>query len=302
MKIKSEYPLSPRLPSGVSQVNMKLEDIDSVVDVKKMLYRCRTCGISCSSKAQYRQHTATHMHSDSQETPKTRNSGSSEKVPVLGASKKNKSQLVKSEFVNVEGDIQVTSLKEEVSDGEDDVKVLTLTSSASGPPVVKIEDTNYSGGEEDKKSSKEALSTSQLSTPPPSSPSSPSSPPSLPSPSPSKPSLPKKSIPKKSIPKKSMPKKPLPKKSLPKKSLPKKSLPKKSLPSQSASKTKGGGSGFKRRGQHSKGQRKMVEQQGTVGKEVGQSKMVVPKKIQCPECSMSFKTRSEMSFHMRFDH
>ncbi|XP_069174038.1 uncharacterized protein [Procambarus clarkii] len=44
--------------------HMNLDDIDSVRDVKKMLYRCRKCGISFSSKIQYREHNSQYSEVD----------------------------------------------------------------------------------------------------------------------------------------------------------------------------------------------------------------------------------------------
>ncbi|XP_063862215.1 uncharacterized protein LOC135101864 isoform X1 [Scylla paramamosain] len=280
LKIKSEDPDDSELFSKGAQeshpnpeLSIKLEDIDSVGDVKKMLYRCRICGMSCNSKAQYRQHTASHTHSkEQQETPEAKIMSSSEKVPVLGTSKKKTSQLSKSESLEVEGGIQVTSLKEEVSEGEDDFKVLTLTPSASGPPEVKV-DVIHSGTEDDDVKSSKASSAPNQTSPKQSQSSSPVS------------------------------------SSLPPTSSPKPALSKKPLSSRSASNNRESGQGFRRRGrppkvQPPKGQRKMVGQQGAVGKRkaVGQCRAVTSKKLQCPECSMSFKTRSEMSFHKRLDH
>ncbi|MPC90408.1 hypothetical protein E2C01_085395 [Portunus trituberculatus] len=238
-----------------------------------MLYRCRRCGISCSSKAQYREHTATHTHSkEQQETPEVKIMSSPEKVPVLGTPKKKTSQLPKRESLEVGGGIQVTSLKEEVSEGEDDLKVLTLTPSASGPPEVKV-DVIHAGTEDgDMKCSKASLAPSQTS------------------------------------PKQSQSCSPVSSSSPPTFS-PKLALSKKPVSSRSASSSREGSQAFRRRGRPPKalppkGQHKMVGQKGAVGKRkaVVQCRTVTSKKLQCPECSMSFKTRSEMSFHKRLDH
>nr|XP_053640526.1 uncharacterized protein LOC128694440 isoform X1 [Cherax quadricarinatus] len=50
-----------------SKSYMNLEDIGSVRDVKKMLYRCRKCGISFSSKLNYREHSSQYSQVDCRE-------------------------------------------------------------------------------------------------------------------------------------------------------------------------------------------------------------------------------------------
>lgn len=61
------------------KTQMKLEDIGSVRDVKKMLYRCRKCSLSFPSKNQYREHSSQYsdvdcrdfLHLNIKQEPKT---------------------------------------------------------------------------------------------------------------------------------------------------------------------------------------------------------------------------------------
>ncbi|KAG0715462.1 GATOR complex protein WDR59 [Chionoecetes opilio] len=268
MKVKCEVSFSTSDSSSdedLDNLNIKEENIDSVGDVKKMLYRCRICGLSCNSRAQYRQHTAVHANSKEQkDTHEVMESDSPEKVAEPEPPKKKASQLVKSEPVDPEEGIQVTSLREEMGEGEDDYMVLTLTSSASGSPMVKREDAVHSLAEDDAKAKKAAPA------PAPAPPQPPSSPPSA-----SPPSSPQRSVPKKLSPVR-----------------------------QSASKSKAGDPGSRRKGRPLRAEPKVVKQQSAAGKRkaVGRTAGPAAKKLQCPECSMSFKTRSEMSFHKRLDH
>lgn len=290
IKIKKERSSSPSQTHEEGQESMpiakrsiNLESIDSVGDVKKMLYRCRRCGVSCSSKVQYRQHTAGHMLSEKEEENQdSKDLSSPEKVPVLGASKKKATQQDKSEAENLDEGIQVTSLKEEVNDEEEDVKVLTLTPSASGMPMVKVEASAILGNKgKNSKKRKEVELVSQVSTPP-------SSPPPSSSSSPSSQTSALQS------------------------------------PSRSASKTQGKVKVVQKKIQHpgvkhkavagqqkaSSGQPETPKLKGVTERRGGtkqqgpikKSRMVVSKKLQCPDCTMSFKTRSEMSFHRRLDH
>ncbi|XP_050688385.1 uncharacterized protein LOC126981405 isoform X2 [Eriocheir sinensis] len=281
---RSQTPEEGQESMPIAKKSINLESIDSVGDVKKMLYRCRRCGVSCSSKVQYRQHTAGHMLSEKEEEDQeSKDFSSPEKVPVLGASKKKATELDKSEAENLDEGILVTSLKEEVNDEEEDVKVLTLTPSASGMPMVKVEASAIQGNKgKNSKKRKETELVSQLSTPPSSPPPSSSS-----SPSSSQTSA-------------------------------------LQSPSRGASKTQGKVQVVQKKGRHPGVKRKAVagqqksssgqpetpklkgvaerrggtKQQGPIRK----SRMVASKKLQCPDCTMSFKTRSEMSFHRRLDH